>query len=295
MKRPFPPDLISTQTFSLRTGKRGRSEQYAAVISFTVYPSDSTVVAVCEEGNFGALVNPKFANGFAIYTEENRGMKDRLSFEAAVSHSTTLFQNPHWSFQRSSVPDPTAKSIQEWLEENVPEIISVNHWPSSSSDLNPLDYELHCFRGEWPALKGRIKISKRDKREPIRNANSKLSKNVSENSAVNNYSGEQLGDAVRNVSFSPGKAVATATRLMNSTNMGGFKLDPILQPLRLVTSSNGSFHCINKANYFIEQPQHSSNSCSYFSVAMLVTQLVASTDKIGTCAEICLRVNKCNK
>lgn len=56
--------------------------------------------------------------------------------------NTSLFKNQPWSFQQDSAPGHKAKSTQKWLEENVPDFIKAEDWPSSSPDLNPLDYEL---------------------------------------------------------------------------------------------------------------------------------------------------------
>lgn len=56
--------------------------------------------------------------------------------------SNTLFQNLRWSFQQDSAPAHKAKSTQRWLRDNLPDFISTSDWPSSSPDLNPLDYQL---------------------------------------------------------------------------------------------------------------------------------------------------------
>ena len=56
--------------------------------------------------------------------------------------SHTLFHNKDWVFQQDSAPSHKAKTTQAWLRENVPAFIPVNEWPSSSPDLNPLDYSL---------------------------------------------------------------------------------------------------------------------------------------------------------
>ncbi|KAJ4434476.1 hypothetical protein ANN_23038 [Periplaneta americana] len=60
----------------------------------------------------------------------------------------TLFRNQNWSFQQDSAPAHKARSTQEWLERHVPDFISTADWPSSSPDLNPLDYKL------WSVLEG---------------------------------------------------------------------------------------------------------------------------------------------
>lgn len=54
----------------------------------------------------------------------------------------TMFTGDHWIFQQDSAPAHKARKTQQWLKDNVPEFISHMDWPSSSPDLNPLDYKL---------------------------------------------------------------------------------------------------------------------------------------------------------
>ena len=56
--------------------------------------------------------------------------------------NTTMFPNQQWTFQRDSAPAHKARTTQEWLRANVPDFISTSDWPSSSPNLNPLDYKL---------------------------------------------------------------------------------------------------------------------------------------------------------
>nr|AEO90418.1 putative MhmaT1 transposase [Misgolas hubbardi] len=65
-----------------------------------------------------------------------------------VNH--TLFQHQQWSFQQDSAPAHKARSTQEWLRSNVPDFITPSDWPSSSPDLNPLDYKL------WAILESKV-------------------------------------------------------------------------------------------------------------------------------------------
>lgn len=51
-----------------------------------------------------------------------------------------LFGEAKWCFQQDSAPSHKAKSNQRWCETHLPDFISVQDWPSSSPDLNPLDY-----------------------------------------------------------------------------------------------------------------------------------------------------------
>lgn len=68
--------------------------------------------------------------------------------------SDTLFLNIPWTFQQDSAPDHKARTTQTWLADNVPDFIKADDWPSSSPDLNPLDYKL------WSVLED-IACSKR--------------------------------------------------------------------------------------------------------------------------------------
>lgn len=58
----------------------------------------------------------------------------------ALGH--TLFKNQPWIFQQDSAPAHKAKSTQDWLRANKIDFIAHEDWPSSSPDLNPLDYAL---------------------------------------------------------------------------------------------------------------------------------------------------------
>ena len=54
----------------------------------------------------------------------------------------TVFNGQKWVFQQDSVPAHKANTTQEWLQRNVPALISSEDWPSGRSNLNPLDYNL---------------------------------------------------------------------------------------------------------------------------------------------------------
>jgi hypothetical protein len=59
----------------------------------------------------------------------------------------TIFENRPWIFQQDSAPVHKAKTMQQQLEKHVPEIISSEHWPSTSPDLIPFDYNLCSVLG----------------------------------------------------------------------------------------------------------------------------------------------------
>lgn len=56
--------------------------------------------------------------------------------------SQTMFENRHWIFQQDSAPAHKAKSTQDWLTTRGIDFIRHEDWPSSSPDLNPLDYKI---------------------------------------------------------------------------------------------------------------------------------------------------------
>ncbi|CAK1587633.1 unnamed protein product [Parnassius mnemosyne] len=53
-----------------------------------------------------------------------------------------MFNNRHWVFQQDSAPAHRAKSTQDWLAAREIDFIRHEDWPSSSPDLNPLDYKI---------------------------------------------------------------------------------------------------------------------------------------------------------
>ncbi len=58
------------------------------------------------------------------------------------SLSDTLFERDNWISQQDSAPTHKLKRAQKWLENNIPNFIRHEDWPSGSPDLNPLDYNL---------------------------------------------------------------------------------------------------------------------------------------------------------
>lgn len=54
--------------------------------------------------------------------------------------TTTMYGNDYFCFQQDGAPSHTAKIVQAWCTENLPDFISKDEWPPSSPDLNPLDF-----------------------------------------------------------------------------------------------------------------------------------------------------------
>ncbi|CAG4983329.1 unnamed protein product [Parnassius apollo] len=60
------------------------------------------------------------------------------------------FGSERWTFQQNSAPSHRQIGTQNWLKANVPVLIDRDMWPSSSPDLNPLDF---CIWGLLQATK----------------------------------------------------------------------------------------------------------------------------------------------
>uniref|UniRef100_A0A914X8P7 Tc1-like transposase DDE domain-containing protein n=1 Tax=Plectus sambesii TaxID=2011161 RepID=A0A914X8P7_9BILA len=50
------------------------------------------------------------------------------------------FADRHWCLQQDSAPAHRAKSVQKWCRDRIPDFIAYEDWPSSSPDLNPMDF-----------------------------------------------------------------------------------------------------------------------------------------------------------
>jgi inhibitor of nuclear factor kappa-B kinase subunit alpha len=50
------------------------------------------------------------------------------------------FKNQPYCFQQDSAPSHQSKTTQNWCKNHFPDFISTKEWPSSSPDLNPLDF-----------------------------------------------------------------------------------------------------------------------------------------------------------
>ncbi|CAF2866706.1 unnamed protein product [Rotaria sp. Silwood2] len=68
--------------------------------------------------------------------------RDEILESTLKPNISTLYPDDQWIFQQDSAPDHRAKSMQQWLARNCPNVISSKEWPPSSPDLNPLDFSL---------------------------------------------------------------------------------------------------------------------------------------------------------
>lgn len=57
-----------------------------------------------------------------------------------LEHVEALYGEEYYCFQQDSAPSHKAKRTQEWCANNLTDFLSPEDWPSSSPDLNPLDF-----------------------------------------------------------------------------------------------------------------------------------------------------------
>lgn len=62
-----------------------------------------------------------------------------------IPYARPMYGDKYYCFQQDSAPSHKAKSVQKWLEQNVPDFLSVEEWPAASPDLNPLDYTIWSY------------------------------------------------------------------------------------------------------------------------------------------------------
>ncbi|VDO94410.1 unnamed protein product [Heligmosomoides polygyrus] len=56
------------------------------------------------------------------------------------------FGEAYWCFQQDFAPARKAKVVEDWCDEQLPDFIAHNEWPSNSADLSPMAYSV------WTAL-----------------------------------------------------------------------------------------------------------------------------------------------
>lgn len=72
------------------------------------------------------------------------------------------FGGKEWTFQQDGAPCHREKSVQSWLEINVPSFIRAAEWPPYSPDLNPLDYYL------WGRMESLVNTKRFDSVESLK-------------------------------------------------------------------------------------------------------------------------------
>ena len=76
--------------------------------------------------------------------------RDHILQAVLKADGRRLFPRGKWTFQQDGAPAHTAKTVQLWCRDNLPDFISKDEWPPSSPDLNPMDY---CV---WPKLQSMV-------------------------------------------------------------------------------------------------------------------------------------------
>lgn len=59
-----------------------------------------------------------------------------------LPHAKQLYGNNEFCFQQDSAPAHSARIVQRWCQDNLPDFISAEEWPPSSPDVNPLDFSI---------------------------------------------------------------------------------------------------------------------------------------------------------
>ena len=59
----------------------------------------------------------------------------------ALKYGNTIFGDD-WSFQQDGDTSHTYAKTQQWCNANFPSFLDEDHWPTNSSDVNPLDYSV---------------------------------------------------------------------------------------------------------------------------------------------------------
>lgn len=115
--------------------------------------------AVTENGRSPLLFLPMGRNEVKINQHIYR---EKVLEGALLPWARKQFGSEPWTFQQDSAPSHKAKGTQNWLKNNVPHFIAHTDWPSSSPDLNPLDY---CV---WGILQARACAKKHTSLEALK-------------------------------------------------------------------------------------------------------------------------------
>ncbi len=100
--------------------------------------------AVSGEGKFPLVIIDKGVKVNQTYYQ--RAILDRVVKPAGQR----IFGNRQWTFQQDSAPAHSAKINQAFCAANFPDFIQSSDWPSSSPDLNVMDYAI------WGILEARV-------------------------------------------------------------------------------------------------------------------------------------------
>lgn len=115
--------------------------------------------AVSEKGRSPLVFLPMGRNQVKINQQIYR---DKVLRPGLIPWARNTFGSERWTFQQDSAPSHRAIGTQNWLKANVPVLIDRDMWPSSSPDLNPLDF---CI---WGVLQARACAKKHTSLEALK-------------------------------------------------------------------------------------------------------------------------------
>ncbi|CAK1599607.1 unnamed protein product [Parnassius mnemosyne] len=103
-----------------------------------------------------------------------------------------MFKNRHWIFQQDSAPAHRARSTQNWLTARGIDFIGHEDWPSSSPDLNPLDYKI------WQHLEEKVCAKPHQNLESLRPSLAKAAAEIDMNVIMANTEEHQDSNPITN-------------------------------------------------------------------------------------------------
>lgn len=101
---------------------------------------------ICKRGKLSLLFIEKGVKVNAQY------YLDQVLRAHLLPEAQKLFGEDYFCFQQDGAPSHTARTVQAWFGENLPDFIPKEDWPPSSPDLNPLDF---CI---WSYMQGKLDI-----------------------------------------------------------------------------------------------------------------------------------------
>jgi transposase len=90
--------------------------------------------------------------------------RQKVLIDGLIPWARKQFGTNHWTFQQDSAPSHKARLTQQFLRENVPQLISSQQWPPYSPDLNPMDFSI------WSILEAKVSTKKYESVETLKAA-----------------------------------------------------------------------------------------------------------------------------
>jgi transposase len=119
-------------------------EKFRTVQRFQSRSSIMVWGAVSGQGKFPLVIIDKGVKVNQTYYQ--RAILERVVKPTAQK----MFKNGQWTFQQDSAPAHSAKNTQAFCTTHFPDFIKSSDWPSSSPDLNVMDYAI------WGILEARV-------------------------------------------------------------------------------------------------------------------------------------------